>query len=94
VNAGASEPGTFLKWLITHGIVLTNWEGEALGFCPCEGTVGELLDEYEEAAAEPYDASRDVTLPLSRVIELHVPPPGDGEDARCAERRTCAGLDS
>jgi hypothetical protein len=90
VSAVASEPGTFLKWLITHGVVLTNWEGDALGFCPCDGTLGKLLAEYEQAAAEPYDASRDINLPLSRVIEMHVPRPEDAEAGRCVEQRARA----
>jgi hypothetical protein len=70
--SASAEPGTFLRWLVTHGVVLANWEGDALGFCPCEGTLGELLAEYEEAAAEPYDAHHDADLPLSRGTEIRL----------------------
>ena len=86
MSVAVSEPGTFLKWLVTHGVVLTNWEGDALGFCPCDGTLGELLAEYKEAVAEPYDVSCDSDLPLSRVIEICGPSPEDAEVGRVEKR--------
>jgi hypothetical protein len=83
--SASTEPGTFLKWLITHGVVLANWEGDAVGFCPCEGTLGELLEEYQVVPAEPYDARHDADLPLSRVTEIRLQTADDTTATRRAE---------
>lgn len=56
---------SFVDWLTHHGITLCQWEGDACGFVPLEGTAADLLAEYAGASDESNSATIDTSAKLN-----------------------------